>query len=367
VNGNPVTPPAKVTLEKNVPLAVKVQITPADSKNRLGSSVVTIKGPRGGSASAPFRLYARDIDAFVMVKDEGNEQIAAYYQAGLDRSGYRYALAPSGDENAFDLKTFGVVVCEVGKTTLAEADIRLLKSYIDAGGRLFMIGAEVAWGLVDTGAASWGTYQDAAFLRDYLHAGYVQDDNPATTVKGVVGDPIGDGFNISFTAGIQNQDTPDELTAIGGSVPVFYYGNTTTIAGIRYADAKNRLVYLGFGLEGISLTNSRGEILRRGISWLLGANAVDETPLANTPAAFDVYPNPAAGRIDMPVSVARASQLRASVHDLMGREVAVIADRAALPGTEHLVFDTRSLTSGTYLLRVVVDGVASARLLTVTR
>ena len=56
VNGNPVTPPAKLTLEKNVPLAVKVQITPADSKNRLGSSVVTIKGPRGGSASAPLRL-----------------------------------------------------------------------------------------------------------------------------------------------------------------------------------------------------------------------------------------------------------------------------------------------------------------------
>ncbi len=361
IDGAPVALPATLTLEKDQSLEFALAIAPSDSKNRLGSVDVEIRGPLGASARESFRLYARDITAPVLVMDEGNPAIAASYAAALERGPHSYALVGYEDLPVFNLNAFGALVCEVGKNVLTEQDVTLLKSFLDHGGRLFLIGAEIAWGLADPDASTSGFYSDPGFLRDYLRADYVRDDNPASTVRGVPGDPIGDGFNISFTTGIQNQDTPDEIAPRAGASPVLYYGAGNEVAGIRYDDAQNRILYFGFGLEGIGLVVSRGEILSRGISWLLAPVSVESEFTTPDQLSVDLYPQPSAGWITVPLQASSASFARIAVYDMAGRLTAAFPPREIPAGNSELRIDLTDIPAGDYIIHVAASGAATSR------
>jgi len=244
---------------------------------------------------------------------------------------------------------------------LTEQDVTLLKSFLDHGGRLFLIGAEIAWGLADPDASTSGFYSDPGFLRDYLRADYVRDDNPASTVRGVPGDPIGDGFNISFTTGIQNQDTPDEIAPRAGASPVLYYGAGNEVAGIRYDDAQNRILYFGFGLEGIGLVVSRGEILSRGISWLLAPVSVESEFTTPDQLSVDLYPQPSAGWITVPLQASSASFARIAVYDMAGRLTAAFPPREIPAGNSELRIDLTDIPAGDYIIHVAASGAATSR------
>ncbi|MDH7515665.1 MAG: Omp28-related outer membrane protein [Bacteroidota bacterium] len=361
VNGVPATSPATVTLERDVPLTVSVEIVPAATKNRGGSVDVVVRGTLGGMARASFRMYAGGITVPVLVMDEGNAAIGQSYSQALERGPYPYALIVPDDIPLFDVARSPVLVCEVGKNVLGESDVDLLKSYLDGGGRLFITGAEIAWGLADPDAQNYGFYRDPDFVTRYLHADYVRDDNPATTIRGVPGDPIGDGFNISFTGGVQNQDTPDEIAPRDGAIPVFYYGTGNEVAGLRYADAKNRLVYFGFGLEGIGIAVSRGEILTRVIGWLMGQTGVELSGASVSPAVH-VFPNPASEHVTAAISVEAGACIRAVIYDMAGRLVAVSPLVESAESDARVVFDCRLLPQGEYLLHIDAGHAKAARL-----
>jgi hypothetical protein len=362
INDQPVANGGKLTLAQGVQTPISVQITPATSLNRRGEVTVAITGPFGAAAEQSFRFYAQDITALTFVHDEGVETIAQYYDQAFQQGVVTYALVDPADEALFSLGNVPVVVWEVGKNVLYAEDVALLKSYIDGGSRLYLIGAEIAWGLADPAAGTSGFYMDTLFLHNYLHAGYASDDNPNGTLNGIAGDPISGGLTFSITTGVQNQDTPDQLTAINGAVPILYYGgNQTQLAGIRYEDWRNKLVYLGFGLEGIGNLTSRAELLKRGIAWLLAPTGIEQLP--GSAASFEAFPMPADRALSVPVSLDRPSLLRVSLHDVLGRTVALREIADAAPGRHDIQFATSSLPSGAYLLRVEVDGSAGTRLL----
>jgi photosystem II stability/assembly factor-like uncharacterized protein len=61
------------------------------------------------------------------------------------------------------------------------------------------------------------------------------------------------------------------------------------------------------------------------------------------------------------------SRVRLTVYDVLGREVAVLADGAQEPGRHELAFDARNLASGIYVYRLTAGSFSASRKLTIIR
>lgn len=72
------------------------------------------------------------------------------------------------------------------------------------------------------------------------------------------------------------------------------------------------------------------------------------------------YPNPFAGTTRIPFSLPSTTHVRVTVHDVLGRELAVLTDQAWPAGTHELVFDGSPLPAGAYFYRLEADGLGSA-------
>ena len=99
--------------------------------------------------------------------------------------------------------------------------------------------------------------------------------------------------------------------------------------------------------------------------------AREHLPIAGL-GALQVYPNPFNPRTTVGFSLARASQIRLSVHDVTGHRLAVLAAGRYPAGRHTLVWDGgdengRDLPSGTYLMRCEGDGMVSSQKVTLLR
>src|SRR5690606_28258335 len=86
----------------------------------------------------------------------------------------------------------------------------------------------------------------------------------------------------------------------------------------------------------------------------------DEPGGPEQPASFALrppYPNPARGRAVVPFVVPAPGRVRVAVYDVLGREVAVLADGLHGAGAHEAVLDGAGLASGVYV--VVLEGEAA--------
>ena len=157
-------------------------------------------GQRSFTVLPPFIKMA-DI---LFVPDAGGNNTPAdtawfrsYYTNALDALGYRYDIWDTEFRGApgtalLSRYTRGAVIWAVpywGYITAYGSDgTDALKRYLDAGGKLFITGQNIADSL------SWGN--GAGFLNDYLHATYRQSDTGLYALSGASADPIGDGLSL---------------------------------------------------------------------------------------------------------------------------------------------------------------------------
>ena len=78
--------------------------------------------------------------------------------------------------------------------------------------------------------------------------------------------------------------------------------------------------------------------------------AVADTPLATAP--LTAFPNPFYERTTLRLALAATGRVRLAVYDLLGREVAVLADGTMEAGSRAVAFDAGTLPAGTYLVRL---------------
>ncbi len=106
------------------------------------------------------------------------------------------------------------------------------------------------------------------------------------------------------------------------------------------------------------------------ISSALAARAEAKHEEADEPPALALgapYPNPTSGAVTVPYVVPESSVARLSVYDVLGREVARLADEAVEAGTHQASFQTGGLPAGTYLIRLDVGGTVVTTRLVVSR
>ena len=113
--------------------------------------------------------------------------------------------------------------------------------------------------------------------------------------------------------------------------------------------------------------------------WLKGWTALDSgfylsrfsVPTEGGPlsavSAITVGPNPAASGATVRFTLDRAQDVRVALYDVLGREVAVVADGPFGVGTTTARVATGGLPSGVYVLRLQAEGVTLSRQISVVR
>ncbi|HDQ44091.1 MAG TPA: T9SS type A sorting domain-containing protein, partial [bacterium] len=81
-------------------------------------------------------------------------------------------------------------------------------------------------------------------------------------------------------------------------------------------------------------------------------SAVDGAPLALVFNLSQNYPNPFNPTTMISYTIPAASEVRLSVYDILGREVAVLVDENKTAGAHEVLFDGMSLSSGLYFYRL---------------
>ena len=207
----------------------------------------------------------------VLVVDDATPDIQTvpYYKDPLDDlEGVidQWPTALRGAPDASRLNSYEVVVwnTEGEGASLSPEEQEQLASFLDAGGRLFLCGDNLAAGL---GSSS--------FLKEYLHADLVTENSGDLVLSGIQGDIIsGDvrWMSIGGVAGVNEQ--PDVLAPLEGAIPFFKYAVQGGTAALRYG-ADYKVVYFAFGFEGIidffNVDNSpalRADLMQRILNYL---------------------------------------------------------------------------------------------------
>ena len=109
------------------------------------------------------------------------------------------------------------------------------------------------------------------------------------------------------------------------------------------------------------------------LSQLLFTSEVSERPVSTTggPEAgsfrLAVAPNPTAGNATVRVSLDRAQDVRVALYDMLGREVALVAEGQLAAGETPVTVSTSGLPAGIYVLRLTGESAAATTRLSVVR
>jgi hypothetical protein len=161
--------------------------------------------------------------------------------------------------------------------------------------------------------------------------------------------------------------------ALGGTLRVTLLDGFTPTLGDRFlivaasagASGAFDALDLPDGLDAFIDADAAGAELVIGMP-VAGEGSADES----LPTAFALgapYPNPFAGRATLRYDVPESAHVRLVVYDVLGREVAVLADADRAPGRYEAALDAVLWPSGVYLVRLIADDFAQTRRVTLLR
>ncbi len=87
-----------------------------------------------------------------------------------------------------------------------------------------------------------------------------------------------------------------------------------------------------------------------------GAQVATQEPLPNEFSVSPAYPNPFNASISLTVFLPEPAELTVTVYDVLGREVAILANGQHSAGKNRLTFEASGLASGLYFVRATVPG-----------
>ncbi|HNT75534.1 MAG TPA: M14 family zinc carboxypeptidase [Anaerolineae bacterium] len=245
---------------------------------------VSVSIDAGAWVTHTFRLPPTP--ALLVVDDDAGRPYETYLLPALDTLAIPYVtwtVATQGPVMSHTLAGYTGVLWFTGDDaldSLSPAEQTALAAYLADGGRLFLTGQNIGMDIKD----------DAGnFFREVLHAGFIQDNANVMETLGL-------SFYTGITAtlaggdGADNQSAPDVIAPYdAAATPVFTY--TTGAAGLAVEEGAPRLIYLAFGLEGVSDIATRIAILRGGLAWLGLSRPPARLHLSLTPQPSHVYPD----------------------------------------------------------------------------
>ncbi len=288
---------------------------------------------------------------------------AGIYGQAIDRNGLGFETVANEavTSGLVDLKQYDAVMWVLGDEsttdeTFSDAEQLLVRAYLENGGRLFVSGSEVAW---DLGAK--GTSTDQVFFGQFLKATYAGDNAANYEVRGMAG-TLAEGLAFRYGASPYTEDYPDFINPANGGQTILQYGNGR-IAGVAYsgmfgsAPKVGKMVYFAFPFDTIDTLDNRREVFRRVLSFLLDEAIVpiESEALPHENLLVTAYPNPFSDVAHFRYLVSKATSLRISVYDILGREVKKLHDAPVVAGSHTLNWQPRNVPSGLYFITFQTD------------
>jgi len=181
---------------------------------------------------------------------------------------------------------------------LPENELAVLQQYLDQGGSLFLTGQNINDQIGNT-----------VFFSEYLHA---QSTSAAWTgsnrVTGVSSTDLGTGLTFSLSGG----DSNNTQYSPGAILP-----QTTQSCGIAFSGTY-RLIYLAFGVEGISDYQMAKTLISRSDQFLKHSSLADTQTLDNS---YQVFPNPAGEELWIKLPDGATSPVELSLLDENGKRL----------------------------------------------
>ena len=300
-----------------------------------------------------FRLMS-GLDVLLVDDDEG-AALETYYETAMDAAEVEGVIGRwDVSADALDAAYFeglDLVIWFTGSgwangTTLSAQDQLTLGDFLDAGGNLLVTGQGIGFDC-----------RTDPFFTEYLHANYHQNYPQGTSVLGVDGDPITNGmeFNISGGDGANNQTRQSVISSHDEfSTLCFTYADVSRGAALRISTETFRIVYLAFGFEAIATQAARDALMDSAVQWLMGGTAVDD-PNELVPGEFALgqnFPNPFNPETTIPYMLPDRADVTLHVFDVLGREVATLAQGMQEAGAHAIDWNASELTSGIYFYRL---------------
>ena len=162
------------------------------------------------------------------------------------------------------------------------------------------------------------------------------------------------GAEVDFL--VNEGDTPEELfvpTKLNKPLSPVFIGDRMVLVDLGVAEPGVNVFQSGTGkvwvVENRTATSAEGDARVAGL-------ALDPP-----------RPNPAADRTQVTFRLAAPADVRVAVYDVLGREVAVVADGPRGAGAHGVAVGTAGLPAGVYVVRLDADGAAVTRRFTVAR
>lgn len=227
--------------------------------------------PPGNSGSVE-RVFQRWINGFDYVVPHGK---------AIANSGFAFdsCQRTSVANNQVSLANYKIVIWASGNNTVAQRTLNgteqsRVAAYLAAGGNVFVSGADVA---TDLDRPSGPTTGDRAFLRNYLHASYMNSNSVSYTGVALAGGIFAGRASVTVdngNRGIYWVRTPDVLAPFGAgaSVAMNYSGGTGGAAAIQYDGSAGggRTVLMGFPFETITDATRRNQYMSDILKFLRG-------------------------------------------------------------------------------------------------
>jgi ELWxxDGT repeat protein len=221
----------------------------------------------------------------LVVDDEAGTAITEVYTTTLQSQGRTpdvWSVAQQGLPTVSDLYPYHTVVWETGNSTaFSTTSAYILNAFVNLGGNVLLSGEDVDESIGQTDA----------FTRT-VHTSIPQT---ITDSRLVSGDDLLAGLTVSLNGGTSadNQDSPSVLAPFADATPLAFYADGADRgkpAALRYATSIGKLVYLGFGVEGIQTDNGRTHLMDRIFTWFEDGTGI---PDAQPHIVKDVNPGSA--------------------------------------------------------------------------
>lgn len=219
--------------------------------------VITLSA--GSTITALMRLPT--LPPLLVVDDDNGTSYETWILPAVAALRYPYAVwtvATQGTPGADVLSGYRGVLWFTGNdrlTSLNVSEQSALRTYLQAGGRLFLSGQNIGADIRNDPNNFYGTL---------LHATWISD---TSAFRQVSGSDIYTGLEFALTGGANNQTSPDVVApadALAQTVLAYPDGG----AGLAVDAGTYRALYLSFGLEGVGDEATRAALVRRGLRWL---------------------------------------------------------------------------------------------------
>lgn len=303
----------------------------------------------------------------LLVDADSDETSLDYYQTALAGSGKTYAnwnRSLHGALATSECEGFDTVIWAAGNTSpgLVDEDRTNLVNFLQLGGKAIFSGQNLAYDVADPGSPNYSP-GGTTYLQTILGVGYASNNTGGTGLDGTIGDIVSQGktFVLGGGNGHNMNTSPDGLTALGnGSVSLTYSPGGET-AAVKSTYGLGRTYFMGFGLENISTTEGRADLMVSILAWLDGATPAFD--MVSPLLAGSVYsaPNPFNPQTSIIFEVGGVvpSNAEIVIFDVRGHIVRNLFSGELAPGFQNMVWNGRNdqgqtLSTGLYLAQVKV-------------